>query len=112
MLGAGLVKGEGDREADAPSFENPNFVGQSRDEGRMPFRMKNREGMIAKGKNGGGRWGVGNLTSQDYPLMSEVQSVKKSQSEMLDRFFLGRGCQRVGQIHERRMREISGREIR
>jgi hypothetical protein len=33
--------------------------------------------MIAKGQNGGGYGGVRDFTSQDHPLMAEVQAVKK-----------------------------------
>ena len=77
-MGAGLVKGESDSEADAPTFEDPNFVRQSCDKGGVSFGMKNCEGMIAKGKDsrGGGR--VRNPSPQNDPLMSKVQAVKKT----------------------------------
>ena len=78
----------------------------------MSFGMQNRKGVIAESEDGGGRWRVGDLSPQNDPLMAEVQTVKKAQSEMPDGFPPGGWSQRVSQSHERRMREISGREMR
>ena len=112
LSGAGLIKREGDGKTDAPALEHPDFVRQSGDEGGMPFRMQNREGMITKSEDSGGRRWVGKFASQNHPLMPEVQAVEEPQGQMTDGCSCRGGSQRLGQIHERRMREISGREIR
>jgi len=85
---------------------------QSGDQGRMFFRMKDGERVIAKSEYGGGLWGVRGFGAEDDPLMAEVKTVEKSEGEVSNGLSdWGKG-ERVSPIHVRRMREISGREMR
>ena len=68
--------------------------------------------MIPEGENRGDGRDVGYGTAQNHPPVAEVKAVKKTQGQVTDGFSRGGGSQRVGQVHERRMREISGREMR
>ncbi len=87
-------------------------MGQSGDQGRMFFRMKDGEWMIAKSEDGGGLWRIGGFGAKDDALMAEVKTVEKSEGEVSDGLSDGGEGERVGPIHVRRMREISGREMR
>jgi hypothetical protein len=87
-------------------------MGQSGDQGRVFFRMKDGEWMIAKSEDGGGLWGIGGFGAKDDALMAEVEAVEKSEGEVSDGLSDWGEGERVGPIHVRRMREISGREMR
>ena len=87
-------------------------MGQSGDQGRMFFRMKDGEWMIAKSEDGGGLWRIGGFGTKDDALMAEVKTVEKSEGEVSDGLSDWGEGERVGPIHVRRMREISGREMR
>jgi hypothetical protein len=50
--------------------------------------------------------------AENYPLVAEVEAVKKPKGEVTDGFPVWGGGERVRPIHVRRMREISGREMR
>jgi hypothetical protein len=50
--------------------------------------------------------------AENDPLVAEVETVKKSKGEMPDGFSVRGGGKRIRPIHVRRMREISGREMR
>lgn len=68
--------------------------------------------MIAEGEDGSGDWRMGEVVPEYDTPVPEVKSVEKSDGEVPDRFSLRGGSQRIGQVHVRRMREISGREIK
>ncbi len=87
-------------------------MGQAGDEGGVFFRMQNGERMIPKGENGGGVREVGNGSSENDPLMAEVEAVKKTKGKVPDGVPQGGWGERVDSIHVRRMREISGNEMR
>ncbi len=78
----------------------------------MFFRVKNRERVIAKGEDGGVGGGVGCFPSENHPAVAEMQAVKEAEGEMADGFSRRGGGKRIENDHVRRMREISGREIR
>ena len=87
-------------------------MGKSGDQGRVFFRMKDGERVIAKSKHGGGLWGIGGVGAEDDALMAEMKAVEKSEGEVSDGLSDWGEGERVGPIHVRRMREISGREMR
>lgn len=78
----------------------------------MLFRMENGKGMIPKSENRGMSGKVRPIPAKNHPPMPEVQTVKKAESEMTNAGDSGRSSQGVGNDHVRRMREISGSEIR
>ena len=85
---------------------------QSGDQGRVFFRMKDGERVIAKSEYSGGLRGVRGFGAEDDALMAEVKTVEKSEGEVSNGLsYWGEG-ERVILIHVRRMREISGREMR
>ena len=68
--------------------------------------------MIAKSEYSGGLRGVRGFGAEDDALMAEVKTVEKSEGEVSNGLSdWGKG-ERVSPIHVRRMREISGREMR
>ena len=68
--------------------------------------------MIPEGEHGRLRMRMGIFTTENNPLVAEVEAVKKPKGEMMDGFPVWGGGERVRPIHVRRMREISGREMR
>jgi hypothetical protein len=85
---------------------------QSGDQGRVFFRMKDGERVIAKSEYGGGLWRVRGFGAEDDPLMAKVKAVEKSEGEVSNGLSDRGEGERVSLIHVRRMREISGREMR
>ena len=112
LPGAVRIKRQGDHGSDLPPPENAEFVGQAGDEGRMFFGVKDRERMVTKREDGGMGGGMGFFPSKNDATVAEVQAVKKTQGEMTDGFSQGGGDEGIEDGHVRRMREISGREIR
>lgn len=106
------VERKGNGQTDLPAMEEAEFMGKAGDEGGMFFRMQNREGMIPEGENGGGGGEVGDGSSENDPLMAEVEAVEKAKGKVSDGVPQGGWGKRVGLIHVRRMREISGKEMR
>ena len=103
---------QSDDGSDLPSFQDAKFVRQARDQGWMFFRVEDRQRMIAKGEDGGVGGVVGRFPPEDHPAVAQVKAVKETEGEVADRFSRGRGGEGVDDGHVRRMREISGREIR
>ena len=87
-------------------------MGQAGDEQRMFFRVENRERVITKGEDGGVGGDMRFFPSKNHAPMTEMEAVKKTEGEMADGFSRGGGGKRIEDDHVRRMREISGREIR
>ena len=87
-------------------------MGQTGNERRMFFRMQHRKGMVAKGEDRSVAGDMGLFPSQDHPTMAEMEAIKKTERQMSDGFCLRGGTKRIGDGHVRRMREISGREMR
>ena len=77
----------------------------------MFFGVKNRERMVPERQHRGVGGGVGFFPSENDASMAEVEAIKKTEGEMTDNF-PGGGSQGIDYGHVRRMREISGREIR
>ena len=55
---------------------------------------------------------MGGIPSENDATVAEVQAIEKTEGEVADGIFRGRGLKQVGDGHVRRMREISGSEIR
>ena len=68
--------------------------------------------MFAKSENCSGRWDVGGSSTEDHSLVAEVKAIEKAQRQVSDGCSDRGGGKRVGLIHVRRMREISGSEMR
>ena len=68
--------------------------------------------MIPKGEYGRAVGCVGFFASKNHPAVSEMKPVKEAQREMTNGFSRGGWRKRIDDGHVRRMREISGREIR
>ena len=77
----------------------------------MFFRMEHGKGVIPERQDGRLGGGMGFFPSENDAAVPKVQAVEKTQGKMTDVFPSGRG-QGIDNGHERRMREISGREIR
>ena len=74
--------------------------------------MEDGERVIAKSKYGGsGRW-MGKVFSEDDSAVAKMEAVKKAEGEVPKEISLWGGGQRIDLLHVRRMREISGREMR
>jgi hypothetical protein len=73
--------------------------------------MKNRKWVIPERQYGRVGGSVGFFPSENDAPMAEVKAIKKTEGEMADGF-PGGGGQGIDNGHVRRMREISGREIR
>jgi len=100
------------RHPDLPALKDAKFVGQAGKQERMLFRMKDRKRVVAEGEDGGLGGGVGGFSSENDPAVAEVKSVEKPEGEMTDPDAGGGGLEGIGDGHVRRMREISGSEIR
>ena len=74
--------------------------------------MKNGKGMVTKGEDSGLGGQVRRLPPENHPAVAEVKTVKKPESQVPDGLGDGGGKKGVEDGHVRRMREISGREIR
>jgi hypothetical protein len=112
LAGAGSIKRQSDNHPDLPSSKNTKLMGQAGDEGWMFFRVQNGEGMVAEGKDGGLGGGVGLFAAENDATVAQMETVEKSQGKMADGGAGGGGVKGVDDGHVRRMREISGREIR
>ena len=74
--------------------------------------MKDGERVIAKSQHsGGGRW-MGKVFSEDDSAVAKMEAVKEAEGEVRNEISLWGGGQRIGLLHVRRMREISGSEMR
>jgi hypothetical protein len=73
--------------------------------------VKDGERVVAEGEDGGEGGGVGFLPSENNAAMAEVQAIEKTEGEVTDAFS-GGGGEGIEDGHVRRMREISGREMR
>ena len=74
--------------------------------------MEDGERVIAKSKHsGGGRW-MGKVLTEDDSAVAKMETVKKSEGEVPKEISLWGGGQRIDLLHVRRMREISGSEMR
>ena len=74
--------------------------------------MKDGERVIAKSQHsGGGRW-MGEIFTEDDSAVAKMETVKKAKGEVPNEISLWGGGQRIGLLHVRRMREISGSEMR
>ena len=74
--------------------------------------MKDGERVIAKSQHsGGGRW-MGKVFTEDDSAVAKMEAVKKAEGEVPNEISLWGGGQRIDLLHVRRMREISGREMR
>jgi hypothetical protein len=78
----------------------------------MFFRVQNGEGMVAEGEDGGLGGRVGLFAAKNDATVAQVESVEKSQGKMADGRAGGERIKGVDDGHVRRIREISGREIR
>ena len=78
----------------------------------MFFRVQHGKRVIAESEHGGPGGIVGGIPSENDATVAEVQAIEKTEGEVADGIFRGRGLKRVGDGHVRRIREISGREIR
>ena len=74
--------------------------------------MQDRKGVIPEGQHGGQRGGAGICPAENDSLVAQMEAIKKSEGEMPDGFPVWRGGEGIRPIHVRRMREISGREMR
>ena len=77
----------------------------------MFFRVKNRQRMVAESEDRRVGGMVGSVPTENHPAMAQVQAVEKPKSEMMDGFS-GGGGEGIDNGHVRRMRDISGSEIR
>jgi len=68
--------------------------------------------VIAKSEYSGGLRGVRGFGAEDDALVAEMKAVKKSEGEVSDGLSDGGEGEGVGPVHVRRIREISGREMR
>ena len=112
LAGARGVKRQSHHGSDLPPPEDAELVRQTGDQSRMFFRMKNGKGVVAKGEDGGVVGGVRSFSTENDPAVAEVKTVKKPESQVPDGLSDGGGEKGVEDGHVRRMREISGREIR
>ena len=77
----------------------------------MLFRMEDRKRVVAECQDGRVGGGMGFFPSENHPAMAQMKSVEKPKGEMADGF-PGGGGKGFDNGHVRRMREISGSEIR
>jgi len=88
-------------------------VRQACDQKRMFFRMQDRKRVIPECQYGGVGGSVGFFPSENDAPMAEVEAIKETEGKMADDFpGGGGGGEGIDYGHVRRMREISGREIR
>ena len=74
--------------------------------------MQDRKGVISEGQDGGHRRGMGVCPAENDSLVAKMEAIKKPEGEMPDGFPVWGGGKRIRPIHVRRIREISGREMR
>ena len=74
--------------------------------------MKDGERVIAKSQHSGGGGWMGKIFTEDDSAVAKMEAVKKAESEVPNEISLWGGGQRIGLLHVRRMREISGSEMR
>ena len=77
----------------------------------MFFRMEDRKRVVAERQDGGVGGGMGVFPSENHPAMTQMKSVEKPKGEMADGS-PGGGGEGIDNGHVRRMRDISGSEIR
>ena len=78
----------------------------------MFLGVKDGERVIAKSQHsGGGRW-MGKVFSEDNSAVAKMEAVEKAEGDVPKEISLWGGGQRIDLLHVRRMREISGREMR
>ncbi len=78
----------------------------------MFFRMQDRKRVIPERQDARVGGGVGFFPSKNDAPMTEMEAVKEAQGKMADGFSRGGGGKGIEDGHVRRMREISGREIK
>ncbi len=74
--------------------------------------MKDGERVIAKSQHSGGGGWMGKVFTEDNSAVTKMEAVKKAEGEVPNEISLWGGGQRIGLLHVRRMREISGSEMR
>ena len=113
LPGAGGIKWQGHGQPNLPTFQDAKLVGQSGDEKRMFFRMQDRKRVIPECQYGGVGGSVGFFPSENDATVTKVEAIKETEGKMTDGFPGGRGGgEGIDYGHVRRMREISGREMR
>ncbi len=74
--------------------------------------MEDGERVVAKSKHSGGdRW-MRKVFTEDDSAVAKMEAVKKAEGEVPNKISLRGGGQRIDLLHVRRMREISGSEMR
>ena len=74
--------------------------------------MEDGERVITKSNHSrSGRW-MGEVFSEDDSTVAKMEAVKKAEGEVPNEISQWGGGQRIGLLHVRRMREISGSEMR
>jgi hypothetical protein len=74
--------------------------------------VEDGERVIAKSKHSGGdRW-MRKVFTEDDSAVAKMEAVKKAEGEVPNEISLWGGGQRIDLLHVRRMREISGSEMR
>ena len=68
--------------------------------------------MIAKSQHSGGGGWMGKIFTEDDSAVAKMETVEKAKGEVTNEISLWGGGQRIGLLHVRRMREISGSEMR
>ena len=74
--------------------------------------MKDGERVIAKSQHSGGGGWMGKIFTEDDSAVAKMETVEKAKGEVPNEVSLWGGGQRIGLLHVRRMREISGSEMR
>ncbi len=74
--------------------------------------MKDGERVIAKSQHSGGGGWMGKIFTEDDSAVAKMETVEKAKGEVPNEISLWGGGQRIGLLHVRRMREISGSEMR
>jgi hypothetical protein len=74
--------------------------------------MKDGERVIAKSQHSGGSGWMGKIFTEDDSAVAKMETVEKAKGEVPNEISLWEGGQRIGLLHVRRMREISGSEMR
>ena len=87
-------------------------MGQAGDEERMFFRMQDRKRVIPERQDARVGGDMRFFPSKNHAPMTEVEAIKETEGEMAEGFSRGGGGEGIDGGHVRRMREISGREIR
>ena len=74
--------------------------------------MEDGERVVAKSKHSGGdRW-MRKVFTEDDSAVAKMEAVEKAEGDVPNEFPLRGGGQRIDLLHVRRMREISGSEMR